>query len=190
MFIVFEGIDGGGKTYLSKNLHKKLIESPKHKDENWKWDKEPTFGTEMADELNQIDKGDEFARERLFFDDRVAHQPFLRANNVICDRYIWVGIAYAKIFSPKTYETMREIYLNSKIFIHPDWYVFVDTPIDICLSRKVDFDKNTLEKLRDSYYEVIDSIKQRSKVLIIESIGDPEPIVGHVYRTVFPLPQP
>jgi thymidylate kinase len=64
VFIVFEGIDGCGKTTLSKRFAEIRT---------FIWTKEPRFSSEVADRLNLVDK-DTISREVEFLLDRVRHQ--------------------------------------------------------------------------------------------------------------------
>jgi dTMP kinase len=148
-FIVFEGIDHSGKTTVSK----KIAESYR----DFKWAHEPVFPSEFADKLNS-DEYKEFPakREVLFLEGRLGRQNFYNGNPVILDRYLWSGMAYAKAFSPSIYPFCQELYQNYRIFKKPTLYFFMDTPVDVCLSRRTPDSKETEEKLalkRQAYAE-------------------------------------
>jgi len=143
MFIVFEGIDGSGKTTVSKKVAEAL---------DYTWTKEPTFTSEQADKLN-LNSIDDIDRETEFAIDRIEHQKEIKKNlgiGVICDRYIWSGLAYSKLYNPSAYPFAVSLYKH-KYFLKPDIYVFVDTPINVCASRKKDQPKEHLVKLREAY---------------------------------------
>ena len=147
--IVFEGVDNSGKTTISKIIAKKYPE--------FKWSKEPIFTTEEADRLNSDEfKGKDAKREVFFLEGRLAQQEFYRNNIVLLDRYLWSGLAYAKAFSPSIYPFCQELYQNYRIFKKPTLYFFMDTPVDVCLSRRTPDSKETEEKLtlkRQAYAE-------------------------------------
>lgn len=171
MFIVFEGIDGCGKTTLSKHYADKY---------NYYWTKEPTFSSEEADRLNLGSK-DDIEREVEFCIDRIKHQDEIKVEResrdfegLICDRYIWSGLAYSKLFNPSAYDFAKAMYKHD-FFIKPDIYVYVDTPINVCMSRGRDQTNEQLENLKKAYVETMYLVSQSSYIIIIKgegSIGD------------------
>ncbi len=130
MLIVFEGIDGCGKSTLSKKLAEKL---------NWKWEKEPMFSSEEADNLN-LNHQSGIEREVEFCIDRIKHQEIIKeSSNIVCDRYIWSGLAYCLKYNKDAFDFSSIMYRHN-FFIKPSYYIFVQTPIDVCFNRK----KNTI----------------------------------------------
>lgn len=180
MLIVFEGIDHSGKSTLSVKFAEYL--NQKFKDEeghllldphlgDFVWTKEPTFSSEEADRLNSSEYKDELKRELLFYTSRVRHQTDLQSSNVVCDRYIWTGIAYSKLFSPRAYEFSKELYLCKDLFIQPDLHVFVDTDPLACHIRGPEESLEILNKKRDAYLSTMKYIS--SPIITIESIESP-----------------
>lgn len=179
MFIVFEGIDRSGKSTLSVNFQEWVNDEYRDDDGalrtdphlgDFIWTKEPTFSTEEADRLNSDDSPlDEYERERIFFESRLRHQELLGTNNIVCDRYLWSGIAYAMFFSPHCYRLLKELYLHSGLFVQPDLYVFVDTPPEVCYDRDPTTDLEKLRGLRDAYIETQELISQ--PVLTLPGLG-------------------
>ena len=92
MFIVFEGIDGSGKTTQAKLLAKKL---------NAFYTYEPTDGL-IGKLIREILKGEKKCEKEtlalLFAADRVQHvkliEEKLKESHVVCDRYLYSSIAY------------------------------------------------------------------------------------------------
>jgi thymidylate kinase len=167
-FIVFEGVDRCGKSSLSVNFTQYL--NKLYRDEegllkadphfgDFIWTKEPLFTSEEADLLNSPGYMDEYKRERLFFESRMKHQKLIAGKNVVCDRYIWSGLAYAHKYSQGCFRFAKELYLCETIFIQPDLYIFVDTPPEICASRDASLDLDVLRELRDSYTKTRDYIR-------------------------------
>jgi len=178
MFIVFEGIDCSGKTTLSKKLVEKMPT-------NWLWTKEPTFSSEEADRLNLGSK-DDVGREVEFCVDRTKHQNILlqllnHGHSIVCDRYIWSGITYSKLFNPSAYEFAKTLYQHD-FFIKPDYYVFVDTPIEVCIERCKDRaqSEEQLSKLREFYLETKKYVDKKSKIITIESVGNIDDCVNKI----------
>lgn len=158
MFIAFEGVDGSGKTLLSKLMCNALNVHRFNDDgDEFVWTKEPTFGTEKADELNaDVTKESQYSRELRFMEDRLRHQGMLSERvNVVCDRYIWSGIAYVKKFSPDALGFLTECYTYPRLFRQPDVHVLVDTPLEVCCERRQDVEMERLESLQRAYYETI-----------------------------------
>jgi thymidylate kinase len=157
--IVFEGIDRSGKSSLSVKFAQYLNNA---KDADgcmtidphfgpFVWTKEPNFSSEEADLLNSPGYVDEYKRERLFFESRLRHQNFLAGKNIVCDRYIWTGLAYAYKYSKGAYMFAKELYSSEAMFMQPDLYIFLDTPPEVCASRDASLDINILNDLRDAF---------------------------------------
>lgn len=179
MFIVFEGLDRSGKTAMSSSFVQWLNDEYRDGDGtlladphlgDFIWTKEPTFSTEEADLLNSPQSPlDEYQRERVFFESRSRHQEMLACHNVVCDRYIWSGVAYASVFSPNCVGMVRELYLSENLFVMPDLYVFVDTPPEVCYDRDPSLDLNTLNRIRKGYMECRPFI--RNPILTVQGLG-------------------
>lgn len=136
------------------------------------WTKEPIFSSEEADQLNTPGYVSEYQRERIFFESRLRHQGILAGSNVICDRYLWSGIAYAKLFSPNCYEFARELYLSDALFVQPDLYVYVDTPPEVCYDRDPTVDLDRLRGLQEAYRQTRQYIEPA--VITMQAIGGEE----------------
>jgi dTMP kinase len=171
MFVVFEGIDGSGKSTLSKAFYEEMLKRQIVSSLT----KEPTFTSEQANDLNLKSK-DDIGREIEFCIDRIQHQEFLKeqtnANNIlICDRYIWSGLTYSAMFNPSAFEFAKQMYKHN-FFIKPDYYVFVDTSIEICYERRQEQTIEQLTKLRHFYLETKKFVEDKSKILTISCVGD------------------
>jgi thymidylate kinase len=178
MLIVFEGIDNSGKSTLSLAFQKYINNDFRSVDGVLKvdphlgdfvWTKEPMFTSEEADTLNSPSFTNQFARERLFFESRMRHQDMVSGKNLICDRYIWSGIAYALKFSPECYEFARALYLSDTLFIQPDLYIFVDTPPEVCFDRDPSVELDRLKSLQQAYLSTQQFIT--TPVITMQAIG-------------------
>jgi len=176
MFITLEGIDGSGKTSISRmlkeyfeNFGKKvyLTEEP----------------TQMIFDVKSIMEKDldAFTRTFIFMADRVEHIKLIREKLsldyiVICDRYVDSTFAYQGAILKNIFNGMENayLYMNSiyKPFsLEPDKIIYLDVRPDLGLkrieSRKREiFEKvNYLEDVRNFYlflskirnYKVFDS---------------------------------
>ena len=179
MLVVFEGVDKSGKSTLSLSFFKWLNNEYRDADGSlaadphlgdFLWTKEPTFSSEEADLLNSAESPlNEYQRERVFFESRMRHQEMLSCHNVVCDRYVWSGIAYAYVFSRNCYEFAKELYLSENLFVAPDLYVFVDTPPEVCYDRDPSFSLERLRAIREAYLLTKKFIK--TPVITVQGIG-------------------
>lgn len=160
--VIFEGCDHSGKSSLSVLFTEYLNN---FKDEfdllrvdphlgDFIWTKEPVFTSEEADKLNSPEFTDEYKREGLFFESRLRHQEMMLGKNIVCDRYILSGLAYAYLFSPNCFLFAKELYLNPNLFLQPDYYIYVNTPAEICFKRRgQDVPLDRIKKIQGAYEE-------------------------------------
>lgn len=176
MFITLEGIDGSGKTSISKMLKEYFENSGK----KVYLTEEPT---QMIFDVKSIMEKDldAFTRTFIFMADRVEHIKLIREKLsldyiVICDRYVDSTFAYQGAILKNIFNGMENayLYMNSiyKPFsLEPDKILYLDVRPDLGLkrieSRKREiFEKvNYLEDVRNFYlflskirnYKVFDS---------------------------------
>ena len=136
-FVVFEGIDGCGKSTALEALYDFL------------WN-ETTDSIRVGTEPTSYESG-ELIRKALggsiegisseillgmFLADRAIHQKEISIANVrrswyLCDRYIYSNMVY----NAKDDEDMKRIEKLNSNFIKPDVVFYIDTPVEICLDR-------------------------------------------------------
>ena len=136
-FVVFEGIDGCGKSTALEALYDFL------------WN-ETTDSIRVGTEPTSYESG-ELIRKALggsiegisseillgmFLADRAIHQKEIsiataRKDWYLCDRYIDSNMAY----NAKDDDDMERIEKLNSNFIKPDIVFYVDTPVEICLDR-------------------------------------------------------
>ena len=120
----------------------------------------------------------EYKREALFFESRVGHQDFLKSHNIVCDRYIWSGMAYSRVFSSGCFEFARELYQNKNLFKQPDLYIYVNAHIDTCLKRDPTLNQDTMLELYKSFELCYDNIEELKIPIIVlnNEDRDPDPV--------------
>jgi len=124
-FFVFEGIDGSGKTTVSKLFAERLAEAGRMVE----WTAEPTSGWigEQVRRANKEARSD-FAETLLYIADRAEHTAQIRAwleegRDVVCDRYEGSTLAYQSVtlrphLGPKALEWLRTV--NAPFVLHPN----------------------------------------------------------------------
>ena len=190
VFIVLDGMDGGGKSEMVKLLHNYLFS--KSKSYRILTTMEPTNGT-YGKEIRHILKNENDPKINaekllgLFIKDREEHlkdaiMPFLskpnghETNIVICDRYYYSTIAFQ---STQGMDIKMLIEKNKK-FLKPDIAFIMDVDPEIALDRIKERRKEKFEelefmrKLRDRFLELpkllndnvkaIDASKSQSEV--------------------------
>lgn len=177
MFIAFEGIDRAGKSTLSVKLAEYLnsckIDGLLKLDPHFGdfiWTKEPSFSVEEAKLLNTPGYVDEYRRERVFFESRLRHQGSIAAKNIVCERYLWSGITYAYKYSHNCFRFLKELYSSEKMFVQPDLYIFLDTPVEICSERDPSLDIDIQRELQDAYNKTREYIKV--PIISFQAVGD------------------
>ena len=136
-FVVFEGIDGCGKSTALEALYDYIW---KKTSDSIRLGTEPTgFASGELVRKALGGKLEGISSETLlgmFLADRAIHQneisiATVRKDWYLCDRYIYSNMAY----NAKDDDDMERIEkLNSK-FIQPDIVFYIDTPVEICLDR-------------------------------------------------------
>jgi dTMP kinase len=166
--IVFEGIEGSGKTTASRNLAKYLTS----KDYRVKWTREPTtskIGSLIEDVLlGQTPVADEavpllFAADRADHTRRIIVPSMNEGCIVISDRYTHSSLAYQKSGMGKVFrlDWLKDI---NKYAIEPDLVIFLDITPEEGLSRigkwqRIHDDKffediEAQRRIRQAYHEV------------------------------------
>ena len=195
-FIVFEGIDGSGKSTHAVLLKERLEK------EGYRvhLTREPTTG-EAGVLLRRLLTGEadlpEQAIAGLFMTDRIDH--ILNAKTgmlrhleegeiVICDRYYFSSLAYNGAYAPM--EWVIAINSLARELLKPDLTVFLDLEptrfVDRIRARgqKERYEKTELlTKVRENYMKAF-SLLPDEKVEIVDNGGSPEEAAEKVYAAV------
>ncbi len=196
-FIVFEGIDGSGKSTQAEILYNKLLQ------ENIKVHKtfEPTnkpVGTLLREYLKGNYSCDNKVLAGLFATDRLDH--FLSDNNgiislikngttVICDRNYLSNFAYQ---GEENLDFVINLNQTVRDLLKPDVHIFIDTPVDIALDRisknrtNVDMfeNKKSLEMIRDNYKKCFKWFENDENIIIIDGNRTENEVAEEIYSKV------
>jgi dTMP kinase len=191
IFIVFEGLDGSGKTTQCNQLSAALTE----RNIEYITTREPTgsrVGLLLREALKKNLPLEAETIALLFAADRYQHAvteilPALReGKHVICDRYYYSSLAYQKKHNAEIY--------NKRVLseCRPDITFFIDVPPPECMNRIKNrggaelFDSlEELERVREAYIETFEGLRETDKVVIIDGNGlRPEEVAEKVWRSL------
>ena len=180
-FIVFEGIDGSGKStqlkMLSEHLESLGIKNVCHS--------EPT-GNTIGKTIRKILSGEEKVDPRttalLFAADRVDHITrkdgiLDNINNgvtVLSDRYYFSSYAYQVVDMPLGW--VMEINKTASELAKPDFHIFVDVSPEVCLERirkgrtslEIFENKSRLTLARENFLHIIEKTRDSENTIVID----------------------
>lgn len=197
-FIVFEGIDGSGKTTQIRRLATRL----RGENKSYYLTREPTGG-HLGKLLRRYLSGelqtDERAIAALFAADRIDHLTN-KANgiarkiedgiNVISDRYYLSSLAYQSASMPL--EWVEALNAQSAEILKPTCHIFIDIKVETALSRvlkgretiEIYETKEKLEKIKEQYLTVIEHLKDREDIVVIDGNQGAEAVAESIWREV------
>lgn len=200
-FIVFEGLDGSGKSTQIRCLEQRLREMGRRVDVT----AEPTvsaLGGLVRDALSGFTprSGGEIAA--LFMADRVQHnvnpvwgiQKMLASGfDVICDRYYYSSMAYQGTVTDPDW--VERINLECPEIRRPDLCVFLDVDYERCRRRmeegraflEIYENEASMIATRRRYYAVFEELKERDRIAVIDASRPVEEVAEDVFRAVLPL---
>lgn len=197
-FIVFEGLDGSGKSTQIDLLCERL----KKDGRNVVKTAEPTMlttGGLIRDALagNYPRSPEELSA--LFLADRIAHnlnpkngiiKLLAEGADVVCDRYYYSSFAYQGMDCDLDWVIKMNIGCAS--VTKPDVCFFIDVPTEVCKERVdkrggfreiFEREQNTLERVRAKYAEVFKKLEDEN-IVLIRSEGAPEEIAKVIYSSL------
>ncbi len=197
-FIVFEGIDGSGKTTQAKRLAAALEEQGR----NVTMTAEPTAlptGVALREALSGKVKRSECQMAVMFVDDRIEHNIHptegIRAliesgTDVICDRYYYSSLAYQG--SSTDYEWVKAMNLRCPDIIRPDLCIYIDLLPEQSLERiskgreTVEIYENTetLTAVREKFLSVIRDLGERDNICIIDGYRTEQEVFEDIFAIV------
>ena len=198
-FIVFEGIDGSGKSTQIKLLAKRLRESGRKVYVT----AEPTesvSGGLLRDALCGVAKRTPCEMAALFTLDRIYHN-VNPANgikkmlddgfDVICDRYYYSTLAYQG--NETDFDWVRTMNIDCPEILCPDVCLFLDVSPEVGLSRVGNGERgfteiyekaSILEAVRKKYFDVFETLPKRENVKIINADRDPDAVAEDIFEAV------
>ena len=201
-FIVFEGIDGAGKTTQAELLANALRSEGK----SVVITAEPTGyegGKLLRMALSGKIKRSECQMAVMFVSDRIEHNihpengiEALLAEGcyVICDRYYYSTLAYQGMSTD--YGWVKAMNLSCPQIRRPDLCVYLDLTPEQSLERiragrdSVEIYENTetLTKVRNTFLKVMDDLEcEGDRIARINAYGSPEEIADKIYLAVSKL---
>ncbi len=200
-FIVFEGIDGSGKSTQMKLLAKKLEE----KGIKTRLTLEPTYGLvggTLHDILSGKIKADPKVTAALFVADRLDHltndedgvlKSLDAGETVICDRYYFSSYAYQSTEVPS--EWVIEANKLCADTLKPDVTIFIDILPQVAMERilanrdtvEIYETEEKLTKIRDSYFAAFERMKDCENVKIINGERTVEEIAADIEKYILEL---
>ena len=197
-FIVFEGIDGSGKTTQARMLAEYLESVGRRV----VLTAEPTSlpsGRALREALSGKVKKSECQMAVMFVDDRIAHNicegEGIRALidggvDVICDRYYYSTLAYQG--QSTDYEWVKSMNLRCPEIRHPDVCIYIDILPEQSLERiakgrdSVEIYENmeTLTKVREQFLSVIHDLENEENICIIDGYREQNQVFEDVCKSV------
>lgn len=184
LFIVFEGLDGSGKSTQISMLREKL----KLMGRKVYVTAEPTnsaTGGLIRDTLSNNYKREPSELASLFLTDRISHnvnpvwgiQKFLKeGTDIICDRYYYSSFAYQGLGTDLQW--IIDMNLNCPQIIKPDLCIYLDVDPKRC-KRRVDSerahleifenDEQVMEQTRMQFFEVFKKLNSSENIRIIDA---------------------
>ena len=201
-FIVFEGLDGSGKSTQIEILRKRLREKGKKVYVT----AEPTnsaIGGLIRDTLSNSHKREPAELAGLFLTDRIAHnvdpdrgiKKFLsEGTEVICDRYYYSTFAYQGMGTDLQW--LFDINLNCPQIQKPDLCIFLDVSPQRC-KKRVDEDRFHLEIFENDerimeetgalFFDVFEQLGDRENIRIVDANRSEEAIADEIIELVTEL---
>ena len=197
-FIVFEGIDGAGKTTQITLLADKL----RAEGHRVMVTAEPTVsvtGGLLRDALGGISPRTAGEMAAMFVLDRIFHnvnpvtgieKMLADGVDVICDRYYYSSLAYQG--SETDFDWVAGMNLNCPEIRRPDCCIFLDLTPEQSLarisagrvSREIYEEESRLQAVRDKFYHVFDLLRERDTIRIIDASGTVDDVAERVALAV------
>lgn len=196
--IVFEGIDGSGKTTQTELLCEHL----RTKGREVVLTAEPTSlptGRALREALSGRVKKSECEMAALFVQDRIAHnnEPeqglralLARGVDVICDRYYYSTLAYQG--HSTDYAWVKGMNLDCPDILRPDLCLYLDLLPAQSLERirrgrdavEIYENEETLSRVRATFLRVIDDLRTTDRIAIVDAYRSPAEIAAEIASLV------
>lgn len=200
-FIVFEGIDGAGKTTQIELLTARLQKAGRRVYHTAEPTESVTGGL-LRDALAGVSKRTACEMAALFTIDRVFHnvnpvngieKMLADGIDVICDRYYYSSLAYQG--SETDADWVRDMNINCPEIRRPDICVFLDLTPEQSMERinrnrvthEIYETEERLERVRRQFMTAFDALRGTDNIAIVNAARTPEEVNDEIFRTVAPL---
>lgn len=200
-FIVFEGIDGAGKTTQIELLAARLQKAGRRIYRTAEPTESVTGGL-LRDALAGVSQRTACEMAALFTIDRVFHnvnpvngieKMLADGIDVICDRYYYSSLAYQGSETDPGW--VRDMNINCPEIRRPDICVFLDlTPAQSMerinrnrVTHEIYENEERLERVRRQFMTAFDALRDTDRIAIVNAARTPEEIHEEIFRTVAPL---
>jgi dTMP kinase len=196
-FIVFEGIDGCGKTTQIQLLAKALQKMGRQALVTAEPTATPT-GKMLREALSGAQPRTPYEMAALFALDRVVHnvadggigETLAGGTDVLCDRYYYSSLAYQG--SLCDFDWVQHMNCSCPAIRHPDLCVFLDIPPKDALARvsarggarEIYEEENALTLFRNTFLRIFDTVGD--PVVIVDAAGTPAEVAARVLAAVTP----
>lgn len=197
-FIVFEGIDGCGKSTQAQLLYERL----KSINDKVIITSEPSdceIGKLIRKILNGEKKTDYLTIAALFVADRLEHlnnednglkKLYDNGYIIICDRYYFSNFAYNSMHV--NLDWLIEANKICREILKPDLNIFIDVDADESMSRlsknrqgyELFEKKDILNTVRNNYFKTFDKLKETENISIINGMQTVEKIEAEVWNVI------
>lgn len=204
-FIVFEGIDGTGKTTQVQ----RVAEALRKKGYTVHTTAEPTSaasGKLLRAFLGGKERSTPWAAASLFLADRINHNTdpedgIIRhlsdGDIVLCDRYYYSTFAYQG--TDTDLQWIFDSHFNCPEVTKPDACVFLTMDIEKCLARihagrdasavEIFENADSLTRIAKRFSDVFDLLKGRENINLIDADGSVEEVTDRILRVILPFPE-
>jgi len=197
-FIVFEGVDGSGKSTQIKRLLKKL-QVEEHDVYKTFEPSDGVVGTLVRDMLKGKVEVDQRTIALLFAADRTDHLVNMKngiagkvenGQTVLCDRYYFSSYAYHSQYMDMDW-VIKSNSINADI-LKPDLNVFIDVDPEECFKRlekrQTDFELyeriEVIKRVRDLYFKAFDKLSKSEHIVIIDGNENEDVVEKRIFKEV------
>ena len=197
-FLVFEGIDGSGKTTQTQLLCEHLRAQGREVYLTAEPTSLPT-GRALREALSGRVKKSECEMAALFVEDRIAHNNdpecgiralLEKGIDVICDRYYYSTLAYQG--QSTDYAWVKGMNLDCPDILRPDLCLYLDLLPAQSLERirrgrdeiEIYENEETLARVRDTFLRVIDDLRATDRIAVVDAYRAPQTIAAEIEALV------
>lgn len=200
-FIVFEGIDGAGKTTQIELLAKHLQAAGRRVYRTAEPTESVTGGL-LRDALSGVSRRTAAEMAALFTLDRIFHnvnpvngieKMLADGVDVICDRYYYSSLAYQG--SETDAEWVRAMNINCPEIRRPDICIFLDLTPEQSMERinrnrvthEIYETEERLERVRRQFMTAIEALRGSDNIAVVNAASTPEQVHAEILSVVSPL---